>query len=150
MTAVQFKVDRAKVLDEIRRTTSYTGTKFDDEGTLIDRVSAIEEDDEALSRFWDESTGTVVETVKRFVVSDNSNAEGLTLDLELSSAWDAALKDSMQKDLFSFFVMNMTAKWFMFTKRDEVEKYSILATASLESFQRKAFYKRRPQRPTYN
>ena len=71
------------------------------------------------------------------------------LSLGLSNSFDEALKESMQRSLFSFFVMNVTAKWYTFTNKEEAAGYATEAATYMEDIMRKAFFKRKPTRPTY-
>ncbi|MCS2902743.1 hypothetical protein NXX91_26870 [Bacteroides thetaiotaomicron] len=71
------------------------------------------------------------------------------LSLGLSNSFDEALKESMQRSLFSFFVMNVTAKWYTFTNKEEAAGYATEAATYMEDIMRKAFFKRKPMRPTY-
>lgn len=70
--------------------------------------------------------------------------------MEFSRSFDAALLPSMRQELFSFFVMNITAKWYGFTNKKEAPEYAAAAAALLEGIHRKACFKRKPQRPTYS
>ncbi|MFT0204978.1 hypothetical protein ACMSFV_13305 [Bacteroides thetaiotaomicron] len=56
----------------------------------------------------------------------------------------------MERSLFSFFVMNITAKWYTFTNKEEATGYATEAATYMEDVMRKAFFKKRPIRPTYN
>ncbi len=58
--------------------------------------------------------------------------------------------EAMQEEMRSFFVMNITAKWYVFTNKGEAGQYSLDAAAHMEGLRRKACYKRRPVRPTYD
>lgn len=71
------------------------------------------------------------------------------LSLGLSNSFDEALKESMQRSLFSFFVMNVTAKWYTFANKEEAAGYATEAATYMEDIMRKAFFKRKPMRPTY-
>ena len=55
----------------------------------------------------------------------------------------------MQRSLFSFFVMNVTAKWYTYTNKEEAAGYATEAATYMEDIMRKAFFKRKPMRPTY-
>ncbi len=74
---------------------------------------------------------------------------GHRFKLEFSKSFDSALIPSMRQELFSYFVMNITAKWYGFTNKKEAGEYAAAAASLLEGIHRKACYKRKPQRPTY-
>lgn len=74
---------------------------------------------------------------------------GHRFNMELSKSFDTALLPSMRQELFSYFVMNITAKWYGFTNKKEATEYADAAASLLEGVHRKACFKRKPQRPTY-
>jgi hypothetical protein len=55
----------------------------------------------------------------------------------------------IQNKAYSFFVMNVTAKWYTFTNKEEAAGYATEAATYMEDIMRKAFFKRKPMRPTY-
>lgn len=75
---------------------------------------------------------------------------GHEFKLSLSQAFDTALLPSMRKELVSYFVMNITAKWYIFTNKKETDGYAAMAADLLDGLRRKACYKKKPTRPTYN
>lgn len=74
---------------------------------------------------------------------------GHRFDMDFSKSFDSALVPSMRQELFSYFVMNITAKWYGFTNKKESGEYAAAAATLLEGIHRKACFKRKPQRPTY-
>jgi hypothetical protein len=141
-------LNKKEVYDEVAKTTSYTGAKKDD-SKEYERIFASEDDKQMLERFWQESKNTICNSLKRFVVSEEETGESYTLTLELSSSFDDALLSSMQRSLFSFFVMNITSKWFVIANKPEATEYASAAATNAEDIMRKAFFKKKPQRPTY-
>lgn len=147
---IELKVNKEAVYDEVANTTEYTGAKMDDEHAY-EVMSITEEDYAMLERFWNECKALVCGSLKRVLVSENETEEGeYKLTLGLSSAFDECLTESMQRSLFSFFVMNITAKWYTFTNKSEATGYATEAATYIEDIRRKAFYKKRPARPTYD
>ena len=80
---------------------------------------------------------------------ENQTVIGHRFKMDFSKSFDPALIPSMRPELFSYFVMNITAKWYGFTNKQEAGEYAAVAAALLEGIHRKACYKRKPQRPTY-
>lgn len=147
---IELKVNKEAVYDEVAKTTEYTGAKMDDEHAY-EVMSITEEDYAMLERFWNECKVLVCGSLKKVLVSENETDEGeYKLTLGLSSAFDGSLTESMQRSLFSFFVMNITAKWYTFTNKSEATGYATEAATYIEDIRRKAFYKKRPARPTYD
>lgn len=149
MISVAFTIDKDKVYEEVAKTTSYTGAKMDDE-TAYDRIFTTDGDKDMLERFWSESKNTVCNSLKKLLAGEEETEGIYTLSLELSNSFDEALTGSMQRSLFSFFVMNITAKWYTFTNKQEATGYAAEAATYIDDIMRKAFFKKKPIRPTYN
>lgn len=75
---------------------------------------------------------------------------GHEFKLSLSQSFDTALLPSMRKELVSYFVLNITAKWYIFTNKKEADGYAAMAADLLDGLRRKACYKKKPTRPTYD
>ena len=150
MTSVTFTINKEQVYEEVAQTTAYTGSKMDDEHAY-DRIFTTDEDKSMLERFWSESKNTICNSLKKLLLSETEADDGnYTLSLGLSNSFDEALKDSMQRSLFSYFVMNITAKWYTFTNKQEAKGYASEAATYIEDVMRKAFFKKKPTRPTYD
>ena len=121
-----------------------------DDENAYDRIFTTDEDQSILGRFWNESKNTVCNTTKKLLASESETNGVFTLDMQLSASFDEALTESMQRSLFSFFVMNITAKWYTFTNKQEATGYATEAATYLEDIMRKAYFKKKPMRPTYN
>lgn len=149
MIDITLTVSKDKVYEEVSRTTSYTGAKMDDEHAY-DRIFTTDEDRSMLERFWNECRNTVCNSMKKVLTSESETDGVFSLALELSNSFDEALTESMQRSLFSFFVMNITAKWYTFTNKEEATGYATEAATYLEDIMRKAYFKKRPVRPIYD
>lgn len=149
MIDITLTVNKEKVYEEVAQTTSYTGAKMEDEHAY-DRIFTTDEDKSMLERFWNECRNTVCNSMKKVLTSESETDGVFSLALELSNSFDEALTESMQRSLFSFFVMNITAKWYTFTNKEEATGYATEAATYMEDVMRKAFFKKRPIRPTYN
>ncbi len=149
MTAVTLKTNKEDVYEEVAKTTSYTGAKMDDEHSY-DRISTTDEDKVMLERFWQESKNIVCNKLKKMLVSETERDGNYVLSLDLSNSFDEALTESMERSLFSFFVMNITAKWYTFTNKQEATGCATEAATYIEDIMRKAYFKKRPVRPTYD
>lgn len=149
MIEITLTINKESVYEEVAQTTAYTGAKMDDEHAY-DRIFTTDEDKSMLERFWNESKNTVCNSLKRVLASEQESDGDYSLSLELSNAFDEALTESMQRSLFSFFVMNITAKWYTFANKDEAKGYATEAATYMDDILRKAFFKKRPVRPTYD
>ena len=145
-------VNRDKVYDEVAQTTSYTGAKkLDEDENAYDRIFTTDEDRSQLSRFWDETCVGACEMLKNFLASEGIDAAGnYTLELSVSASFDPTLRKSMEKELFSYFVTSITARWYTFTNKNEAPEYAAAAASLLEGVHRKACFKKKPTRPKFN
>lgn len=148
MIDIALTVNKEKVYAEVAQTTSYTGAKMDDE-LAYDRIFTTDEDKSMLERFWSESKNTVCNSLKKTLQGEVEADGEYILSLGLSNSFDEALTESMERSLFSFFVMNITAKWYTFTNKEEAAGYATEAATYMEDIMRKAFFKKKPIRPTY-
>ena len=149
MIEVTLTIDKESVYEEVAQTTSYTGAKMDDEDAY-ERIFTTDDDKSMLERFWNESKNTIANSLKRILLNEQETDGTYSLQLDLSSSFDEALTDSMRRSLFSFFVMNITAKWYTFTNKQEATGYASEAATYIDDIMRKAFFKKKPSRPTYN
>lgn len=146
-------INKSEVLQEIAKTTAYLGSKLTEtDGQAYDRISTTDEDEEMLERFWQECKSTAIGELRTILSSETENTTSgtYTLTLELSSAWNTGLHDSMEKSLFSFFVMGIASKWQMLANdKADASDYATIAAASIEDVKQKAFEKLKPTRPTF-
>lgn len=146
---ITLKVNKDTVYDEVAKTTEYTGAKMDDEHAY-EVISTTDEDKAMLERFWNECKNMICNSLKKVLVSEVEAEGEYSLTLGLSTAFDESLTESMQRSLFSFFVMNITAKWYTFANKSEATGYATEAATYIEDIMRKAFFKKKPTRPTYD
>ena len=154
MIDVTLTVSKQQVYDEVAKTTSYTGTKMQNDNSAYDRIFTTDSDRSMLERFWTECCNAATEKLKKFLVSVSDNSEGSTIDLsrdyvvelELSSSYDENLTESVQASLFSFFVSAIVSKWYKFTNKGEVDGYAADAVAMMNDVMGKVFYRKKPKR----
>lgn len=149
MIEVSLTVKKSDVYDEVAKTTAYTGAKMEGDENAYERIFTTDADQQMLERFWHECQVDACETLKKFLQSEEERNGEYTLHLALSQSFDTALEESMGKELFSFFVTGIAAKWYTFTNKKEAADYIASAQALLVGIHRKALYKRKPTRPTY-
>ena len=162
-------------MQEVAVTTAYTGGKMTgtDEDALH-RISTVDEDENHLERFWEESRADICQELIGLVTfegmvlnsvilppSEQAKPEAAAilpptiakhyeLRLEVSKSFDDALLPSMKLSLYSFFVHNIVAKWYVYTNKTEAGDYADKAATLLDDIHRKAVYKKKPTRPTYD
>ncbi len=150
-------------MHEVAVTTAYTGGKMDSDERALHRISTVDEDEKHLDRFWEESRADICQELIGLVtfegMADRDAIEdggmqkkscNYELRLEVSKSFDEALLPSMRLSLFSYFVQSIVAKWYVYTNKGEAGAYADKAATLLDDIHRKAVYKKRPTRPTYN
>ncbi len=147
---ITLTVNQQAVLKEVAQTTSYTGAKMDDDANAYERISTVDEDKGELQRFWDESRAEVAQTFIRMLVSEGMQGGEYNLTLNVSVSFDTALLPSMQLGLFSYFVQSIAAKWYAYTNKKESGEAANVGKGILDEVREKAFYKKKPVRPTYD
>lgn len=154
MIDVNLQVNKSYVYDEVAKTTSYTGAKMQgDEGAYL-RIFTTDDDRQMLERFWVEACSSATELLKPYIVSVSSHPVSLgtnlsnhyEVTLQLSSAYDASLSDSINSSLFSFFVSYITGKWYKFANKAEANDYIAEADSALENIKKKIYYRKKPTR----
>lgn len=175
---ISLSVNKEDVMHEIAVTTAYTGGKMDSDANALDRISTVDEDENHLERFWQESRADLCQELIGLVTFEGMVLDSISpvqpidpvtpaapasaagpaltmpqhyeLRLDVSKSFDAALLPSMQLSLRSFFVHNMVAKWYIYTNKQEAGDYADKAATLLVDIHRKAVYKKKPTRPTYD
>lgn len=139
-------------MHEVAITTAYTGGKMDTDANALERISTVDEDENHLERFWEESRADICQELIGLVTYEGivSSTHRYELRLDVSKSFDEALMPSMNVSLFSYFVQNIVAKWYVYTNKGEAGDYADKATTLLDDIHRKAVYKKKPTRPTYD
>lgn len=147
---ITLTISKPDVLKEVAQTTSYTGAKKVGDDGALDRIATVDEDQPELQRFWDESRAEVAQTFIRLLANEGMSGDNYQLKLNVSVSFDMSLLPSMQLGLFSYFVQNITSKWYVFTNKEEAGAFADRGSALLQEVKEKAFFKKMPTRPTYN
>lgn len=163
---ITLSISKEDVMQEIAVTTAYTGGKMDTDENALHRISTVDEDENHLERFWEESRADLCQELIGLVTFEGmvndvisvpidpahpiSTPKHYELRLDVSKSFDMALLPSMKLSLRSFFVHNIVAKWYIYTNKQEAGDYADKATTLLDDIHRKAVYKKKPTRPTYN
>lgn len=160
-------ISKDGVMREVAVTTAYTAGKMVGDEKALDRISTVDEDENHLCRFWDESRADLCQELiglvasEGMIVSSEQSDDSANVDtsenspslyevkLDVSDSFDEALLPSMELSLFSFFVHSIAAKWYIYTNKDEAGAYADKASTILDDLHRKAVWKKRPVRPVY-
>lgn len=148
MVRIELQVDKSAVYDEVAKTTSWLGAKLTDadEGAY-ERIYTKDEDQEMLERFWSEACTAATGAFKHYLVEVGWSDGKYCVALDVASGFDSALKDTINAELFSFFVMLITGKWCKLAAKGEAESYAASAVATMEDMLRNIYWRKRPERP---
>lgn len=148
---VTLSLSRSAVFNEVARSSSYTGAKMPDDADAYARIPTVDEDEDELCRFWDESRAEVCRAFIRMLVSEGMCGDGDTyrVVLNVSRSFDMALLPGMELGLFSYFVQRIISKWYVYVNKPEAVGYAESSRNLLEEIKEKAYYKKKPVRPTY-
>lgn len=149
MIDVSLHLNKETVYEEVAQTTSYTGAKMSDDGNAYERIFTTDEDHTMLERFWNESKNMACNSLKQVLLEECEENGTYIIRLGLSNSFDESLTESMERSMFSFFVMNIVSKWYNFANKPEAAAYASEAATNMEDVMRKAYYKKRPTRPKY-
>ena len=151
-------IEQEVVYEQVKIASSYTGAKLEANGSAYKHISATDADiDTALGRFWNEAESEATQLFKPFVKmiehetsspKDGSMKSAYVVTLTMPSNFDENLTGSMEVSLRSFFVESLTAAWFRYCNRGDVEKYEASAAAALNDVRQKLYYRKKPARPT--
>lgn len=168
---ITLSINKEDVMKEVAVTTAYTGGKMDKDDNAFNRISTVDEDETHLERFWEECRADLCQELIGLVsfegmafddiihvnpdivvprVSAVSRHMHYEVRLDVSKSFDNALLPSMKLSLFSYFVHGIAAKWYIYTNKGEAGEYADKAATLLDDIHRKALYKKKPTRPTYD
>lgn len=158
---ITLSINKEDVMQEIAVTTAYTGGKMDNDENALHRISTVDEDENHLERFWEESRADICQELIGLVTFEGMVRDTIPLPtivqrqhyelrLDVSKSFDEALLPSMRLSLFSYFVQSIVAKWYVYTNKGEAGDYADKASTLLDDIHRKAVYKKKPTRPTYD
>lgn len=154
MIAVTLTINKAAVYEEVAKTTAFTGGRLsslpDADTRLFDRVFTTDEDQKMLERFWDEAASGATEQLKPWLERDDSTSTDYVALLSVSSSYDTALNNSVQKSLFSYFVAMILYKWFRIANKQDAEIYGNDAVGAMDDVMKKIYHKKKPTRVAPN
>ena len=119
------------------------GVKSDDSdsGALFERVATVEEDADLFARYWRDACAIVAERLKQFV-GRRVWREELSLNLEVSGAFDDSLSPSVETAVFSVIAAPLSARWFRLSMKEKAEEWEEEASRLLAEIERMLFHRR--------
>lgn len=115
MKIIDIEITIIAVMEAVAQSTAYAGVKCGDRAEFYDKVATVEEDENFLLKFFSETCGEIIDSLKEFLKTSVLNNEKLVLTLELSGAYDEALTPSVTEDIKKSIVAGIAGKWFQYT-----------------------------------
>lgn len=148
--SITLTINQNDVLKEVAQTAEYTGDKMTEDSGAYERIRIVDDNQDELKLFWDECRAEVTKAFARLLGSETMSGTTYSLVLNVSAAFDSALTQSMQLGLKSYFVQSIVARWYVYANKKEAADYSARAAALLDEVREKAYFKKKPKRPTYS
>ena len=115
MKKLLLKIDKNSIISDVSLASAYAAAKRNGGEGDFDKVAAMQSDSELLTRMWHEMCGLVSEKLKEFIEESAITDESMTLQLNLSNAYDETFNKSIESDLFGSISAGVTARWFRFS-----------------------------------
>lgn len=155
MQNITLTVVKADVYEEIAKTTSFAGgKKIGEDVNAYERIFTTDEDRQMLERFWHDACNAVT-TQMRESLSDVSALgdsfytdlqTNYELELNMSDRFDNRLVNSIEKELFSFFVCFILSQWYSMTNVADAESQAKKAEGVMKNVMDKIYYTKPPVR----
>lgn len=153
--------NRNSVLEKVAQTTEYTADKMVDDEGAYERVRTLDENEPELLHFWNDARVAVAKKLTGVLSGEDmyasesdtepdSTGSIYKLDLSVTSSFNNALMPAMLQSLFLYFVYAITAMWYVYSNKGDVETYTMRANAKLDELKHMAYHKSEPTRPTYD
>lgn len=156
MKQVNINISKARVMDEVAKSTAYQGAKAvnAEDIAAYDRIAVTDADRELLDRYWMEAcheTTTAMQDWLQFGITPRAPlghhmdlGNDYKVSLCMTDNWPGALKDSVETHLTGYIINTMIAKWCMMTAKGDVEAYAALGATALEQARKALLTRQRP------
>ncbi len=143
MTQQSLTISKTDVYNEVAKTTSYGGKKMQDDDSAYDRMHTTPEDEEMLSRFWEEGCDLVTDILRPFLTTVTDTTD-YTVTLDMPSRYDTTLNPMLKSTVFNFITTVIIAKWYEISNKTEAEKYAATADALARKIRSTIFHRKKP------
>lgn len=152
------EIGKARVLDEVAKTTAYIGSKAvseQDPGAYV-RVAVVDANREQLDRYWMESCSDASVALNHWASSIRSQVlthhpeigsdRDFKVSLAMPTNWADVYENTVTELLTSYLVNAITAKWLLLTLPTQAEAYAALASGALTQAMQLLLARKRPAR----
>lgn len=122
-------ISKSAVYDDVRRKTSYIGSKAMNENDVnsYKRIHTSVDDEAMLNVFFADSVIMVNAILFRYIIHSDSMEDGYHIVLRMNENWDE--RQGMQEDnIRNFFVNSILASWLNYVKKDDSQIYQAKAS----------------------
>lgn len=155
MQNITLTVVKADVYEEIAKTTSFAGAKkIGEDVNAYERIFTTDEDRQMLERFWHDACNAVTTQMREFLSDVSALGDSFytdlqtnyELELQMSDRFDNRLVNSIEKELFSFFVCFILSQWYSMTNVADAESQAKKAEGVMKNVMDKIYYTKPPVR----
>lgn len=155
MQNITLTVVKADVYEEIAKTTSFAGAKkIGEDVNAYERIFTTDEDRQMLERFWHDACNAVTTQMREFLSDVNALGDSFytnlqtnyELELQMPDRFDNRLVNSIEKELFSFFVCFILSQWYSMTNVADAESQAKKAEGVMKNVMDKIYYTKPPVR----
>jgi hypothetical protein len=100
---VNFNIDKAKVFEEVAKSTAYVGALND----AYEKVSTVDANEEILSSFAEVAINDILCALGAY----NPVADGLSIEVEMPQEYDTAKSEIITRLIFEYIVSVVIWKW---------------------------------------
>ena len=164
MRQITIDIEKAYVLDEVAKLSSYAGAKLiEADPGAVDRIMATDADLETMDRFWDETISALEERLKDHLVksefvyggTEADAADGTTtqeadtqrMTLSVGTRMSEAIEGSLRKSIQGYCISSMAEMWYALANKDGVEEQLQKLNEKLKSSLYTIYSRKRPEKP---
>lgn len=155
---LNIEVSKARVLDEVQKTTAYIGAKAmsEQDPGAYERVAAVDANREQLDRYWMKACSDATMMLDHWVMTARSQVlshhpeigeeANYKVTLALPTNWNDAYSKTIEELLMSYLVNSIMAKWLMIVKKEDAAAYANLAIGTGQQITQLLLIRKRPVR----
>lgn len=149
-STLSISITRSEVYEEVYKITGYKGKKESLDGTAYEVIAGIDENDDILTRYFDEACASVVDALKRYVgASPTINSTGCSMTFEMPANWDENIGSSVKDSVVDYFIAHICYKWMRLVNHSDEQKYAADAETDMMEIRKKMAHSKKPSRNMY-
>lgn len=153
---ITINISKARVLDEVAKTTAYIGKKAtsDQDPGAYERIATTDANREQLDRYWMEACSDATMMLDHWVISARSQVLshhpeiGTNADynvvLGLPTNWNSAYESTINELLMSYLVNSIVTKWLLMVQQKDAQAYAALTAGAEKQIMQLLLIRKRP------